>query len=168
MWRCCTRVNEGPKACNAPTLREDELQEKVMQAINMAWGSKSTVIEQLKVLAEQCIKTDQQEQIDAIDTELGELQKELVRKALANEDYQELVDRVEGLKKKKQQILVEQAMDKGKELKRDEMVAFLETQSSEIEKYDEQLVRRLIESITVREDASLIVEFKSGASVKVQ
>lgn len=139
-----------------------------MQAINLAWGSKSTVIEQLKVLAEQCIKTDQQEQIDAIDTELGELQKELVRKALANEDYQELVDRVEGLKKKKQQILVEQAMDKGKELKRDEMVAFLETQSSEIEKYDEQLVRRLIESITVREDASLIVEFKSGASVKVQ
>lgn len=161
-------MNEGPKACNAPTLREDELQEKVMQAINLAWGSKSTVIEQLKVLAEQCIKTDQQEQIDAIDTELGELQKELVRKALANEDYQELVDRVEGLKKKKQQILVEQAMDKGKELKRDEMVAFLETQSSEIEKYDEQLVRRLIESITVREDASLIVEFKSGASVKVQ
>lgn len=78
------------------------------------------------------------------------------------------MDRVEGLKKKKQQILVEQAMDKGKELKRDEMVAFLETQSSEIEKYDEQLVRRLIESITVREDASLIVEFKSGASVKVQ
>ena len=75
---------------------------------------------------------------------------------------------MEGLKKKKQQILVEQAMDKGKELKRDEMVAFLETQSSEIEKYDEQLVRRLIESITVREDASLIVEFKSGASVKVQ
>ena len=139
-----------------------------MQAINLAWGSKSTVIEQLKVLAEQCIKTDQQEQIDAIDTELGELQKELVRKALANEDYQELADRVEGLKKKKQQILVEQAMDKGKELKRDEMVAFLETQSSEIEKYDEQLVRRLIESITVREDASLIVEFKSGASVKVQ
>ena len=139
-----------------------------MQAINLAWGSKSTVIEQLKVLAEQCIKTDQQEQIDAIDTELGELQKELVRKALANEDYQELADRVEGLKKKKQQILVEQAMDKGKELKRDEMVAFLETQSSEIEKYDEQPVRRLIESITVREDASLIVEFKSGASVKVQ
>jgi site-specific DNA recombinase len=47
-----------------------------------------------------------------------------------------------------------------------DMSAFLKKQSTTLSKYDEQLVRRLIEKITVYED-KFTVEFKSGLTVDV-
>ena len=44
------------------------------------------------------------------------------------------------------------------------MVGFLDEQSYELEEYDEQLVRRLIEKITVF-DEKLVVEFRSGVEL---
>lgn len=47
-----------------------------------------------------------------------------------------------------------------------EMRHFLQTQTSRITEYDEQLVRRLIEKITVYDD-KLIFEFKSGMTIEL-
>lgn len=47
------------------------------------------------------------------------------------------------------------------------MREFLETQSAEISEYDNQLVWRLIEKVTVH-DARFDVEFKSGATVDME
>lgn len=38
VWRCCTRVEHGPGACNADAIHESELQNLVVRAINMALG----------------------------------------------------------------------------------------------------------------------------------
>jgi site-specific DNA recombinase len=46
------------------------------------------------------------------------------------------------------------------------MSTFLKKQSTALTKYDEQLVRRLIEKVTVYED-KFTVEFKSGVTVDV-
>ncbi|MDI6604984.1 MAG: Site-specific recombinase [Anaerolineae bacterium] len=46
------------------------------------------------------------------------------------------------------------------------MTDFLNEQSYELEEYDEQLVRRLIEKVTVF-DNKLTVEFKSGVEIDV-
>ena len=46
------------------------------------------------------------------------------------------------------------------------MTDFLNEQSYELEEYDEQLVRRLIEKVTVF-DNKLTVEFKSGVESDV-
>jgi site-specific DNA recombinase len=46
------------------------------------------------------------------------------------------------------------------------MSTFLKKQSTALTKYDEQLVRRLIEKVTVYED-KFTVEFKSGLTVDV-
>jgi len=46
------------------------------------------------------------------------------------------------------------------------MDAFLREQPTSITEYDEQLVRRLIEKVTVYED-KFTVEFKSGLSVDI-
>lgn len=48
-----------------------------------------------------------------------------------------------------------------------EMQQFLAEQTQNITEYDEQLVRRLIEKITVYEE-KVTVEFKSGTSVDVR
>lgn len=47
------------------------------------------------------------------------------------------------------------------------MRAFLEKQANEPLGYDEQLVRRLVEKITVYDDR-LTVEFKSGLKIDVE
>ena len=47
------------------------------------------------------------------------------------------------------------------------MMAFLEKQANEPLAYDEQLVRRLVEKITVYEDR-LAVEFKPGLEIDVE
>jgi hypothetical protein len=46
------------------------------------------------------------------------------------------------------------------------MTDFLNEQSYDLEEYDEQLVRRLIEKVTVF-DNKLTVEFKSGVEIDV-
>ena len=45
------------------------------------------------------------------------------------------------------------------------MTDFLNEQSYELEEYDEQLVRRLIEMVTVH-DNIIVVEFKSGIEIQ--
>jgi hypothetical protein len=47
------------------------------------------------------------------------------------------------------------------------MTDFLNEQSCELEEYDEQLVRRLIEKVTVYEE-KVNIEFKSGVEVDVE
>ncbi|MDD4592285.1 MAG: DNA recombinase [Parabacteroides sp.] len=46
------------------------------------------------------------------------------------------------------------------------MGTFLKKQTTALTEYDEQLVRRLIEKVTIYED-KFIVEFKSGVTVDV-
>lgn len=48
-----------------------------------------------------------------------------------------------------------------------DLKAFLDEQETQIVEYDEALVRRLIERITVHDD-HFTVEFKSGVEVEVQ
>jgi site-specific DNA recombinase len=48
-----------------------------------------------------------------------------------------------------------------------DMSAFLQEQPTAITEYDEQLIRRLIEKVTVYED-KFTVEFKPGVTVDVE
>ena len=67
----------------------------------------------------------------------------------------------------KKNSLVENAEREGKRQRIAEMTDFLNEQSYELEEYDEQLVRRLIEKVTVHDDR-IEVEFKSGISIDVE
>ena len=40
VWRCCTRVERGPKVCDAPTIQESDLQNAVARAINRVLGGR--------------------------------------------------------------------------------------------------------------------------------
>ncbi len=70
-----------------------------------------------------------------------------------------MADEIYQLRELKQNALVENANREGKRQQIAEMTDFLNKQSRELEEYDEQLVRRLIEKVTIYE-AKLTVEFK--------
>ena len=71
------------------------------------------------------------------------------------------------LRDQKQKLQVESANRDELKKRITDMSTFLKKQPTALTKYDEQLVRRLIEKVTVYED-KFTVEFKSGVTVDVE
>lgn len=90
-----------------------------------------------------------------------------MKRANAKQDYNDLADEIDHLRELKQNAMVENAEREGLKQRIAEMQQFLAEQTKQIEEYDETLVRRMIEKITVYEDR-FTVEFKSGTSVDVK
>lgn len=161
------RVEHGPSACDAPTVKEVVLQEAVVKAINLAYGQRSEVIEQLRKNLERVIDASFEEKRQQIDDQLKELQKQLLEKAKNIQDYMELEDQILDLREELQRLLVENAEQKGKQEKMNEMMEFLDNCESTIAEYDEQLTRKLDERVDVLTEGSFWIHFKSGAEVEV-
>lgn len=167
VWRCCTRVEHGPGACDADTIQESELQNLTVRAINLALGKKETMNETLQKNVEAVLTGADGIPLDEIDSRLEQLQKELLKVANAKGNYDSIADEIYHLREIKQNALVDNAEREGMKQRISEMQQFLSEQTQEITEYDEQLVRRLIEKITVYEE-KVTVEFKSGTSVDVR
>ncbi len=167
VWRCCTRVEHGPEACDADTIQESELQNLTVRAINMALGKKDSLNETLQQNVEAVLMGVGGIPLDEIDAKLEELQKELLKVANAKGDYDSITDEIYSLREAKQNAQVDNAEREGVKKRISDMQQFLAEQTQDITEYDERLVRRLIEKITIY-DERVTVEFKSGTSVDVR
>ena len=101
-----------------------------------------------------------------IDKRLEELQTELLKLATSNADYDKVGDEIHRLRDQKQKLLLENANRDELKKRMADMSTFLKKQSTALTEYNEQLVRRLIEKVTIYED-KFTVEFKSGVTVDV-
>lgn len=97
---------------------------------------------------------------------MEELQKELLKVANSKGNYDIVADEIYRLREAKHNALSDNAEREGLKKRISEMQQFLAEQQQDITEYDEQLVRRLIEKITIYEEKA-IVEFKSGTSVNL-
>ena len=113
------------------------------------------------------IRQEDETSSEGIEAKLLELQKELVKLANSKKDYNSVADEIDRLRELKQNALVESAEREGLKQRIKEMREFLEQQSTGVTEYDELLVRRLIEKVTVY-DERFEVEFKSGSKVDVE
>jgi len=163
VWRCCTRVEHGPKVCDAPTIQESDLQNAVARAINRVLGGREGFLEENIEVVIGCGVDDE---IAEIDCRLEEQQQELLNLANAKKDYSKVADEIDRLREEKQAILMREADRDGRRQRIEEMKAFLQEQADTPLEYDERLVRRLIEKVTVYED-KVVVEFKSGLETDV-
>ena len=167
VWRCCTRMEHGPGVCDADAIHESELQNLVVRAINMVLGKRDSMNDALQRNVDAVLSGTDGVPLDEIDSRLEELQKELLKVANAKGNYDSIVDEIYSLREAKQNAQVAGAERKGMKKRISEMQQFLAEQQQDITEYDEQLVRRLIEKITVY-DERVTVEFKSGTSVDVR
>lgn len=168
VWRCCTRSEKGPKACDAPTVYETELQMATVKAINLVTRCQSSMMDILKENIRRVLEEDgTDEKMEAINELLSQKQKELVKMAQAKKDYTALADEVDSLREQKQAIWVEKAQNEGLKKRIKEMEVFLSSQSKELTEYDETMVRLYIESIRIYDDR-FEVTFKAGITVDVQ
>ena len=167
VWRCCTRVEHGPKKCDAPTIQESNLQDAVVKAIQEVLGGKDVFLPVLEKNIREVLESESGEQIAEIDRRLGELQQELLRRANGKKEYENVADEIHKLREQRQDVLTQDAERDGRRQRIEEMRAFLEKQANEPLGYDEQLVRRLVEKITVYDDR-MTVEFKSGLEIDIE
>ena len=167
VWRCCTRVDFGPGKCDAPTISEAELQDAAVKAINKALSGREDMMKGLQENIEKILSEGSDTAVQEIDSRLLELQKELLKKANARQNYDALADEIEALREQKHTVMVESAEREGIKKRVAEMQQFLAEQKTEITEYDESLVRQLIEKITVYED-QFEVMFKSYTTVEIK
>lgn len=104
---------------------------------------------------------------DGIQARLEELQKELIKKANNKQDYDAIADEILRLREQKEQSEVdshrrEETMNRIKELQ-----DFISKQKTDSTEFDEVLVKKLIEKITVFADR-FTVKFKSGLAIDIE
>ena len=167
VWRCVNRVEHGPDCCDAPTVKEEELQNTVVQAINMALGGKDEMLTALEENISMVLALEDETSMESIDAKLEELQQELLKRADAGQNYEDLADEIDRMREKKQEVMADNAEREGQKQRIVEIQQFLAGQTEQIEEYDENLVRRMVEKITVYED-KYAVEFKSGMEIDVK
>jgi len=146
---------------------EEMICQATVDAINRLLGQKDELLITLKENIKTVIIETNNSAIEEIDKKLEELQKDLLRLANSKEDYNDIADEIYRLREERHRILAEEAGKKGSKQRLEEMEQFLIDQSCELEEYDEQLVRKLIEKITVY-DYRIDVEFKSGISIDIE
>ena len=160
-------MEEKGSECTAPTINEETLQTAVVKAINELLANKEPFLQALQKNIATILNEENDNATNDIDSKLEELQQQLLIQANSKNDYEDVADEIYRLRELKQNALVENAEREGKRQRIAEMTDFFNEQSCELEEYDEQLVRRLIEKVTVFHD-KFAVEFKSGVEIDVE
>lgn len=166
VWRCVTRLEEGPKGCTSRTISEEDLHAAVAEAFNQVLSGGESMIAILRENIESVVCVSNEQAITNIDKQMEEKQIELISYANSGKDYENLADEIQALSERKQTILTEEAESQGEKDRITEMMEFIENHADQSLDYDEELVRLLVEKATIFEN-NLVVRFKSGIEVEV-
>lgn len=168
VWRCVSRVNKKKSGihCPARTVHEEMIQAAVVTAINDAWSRKDEILPQLKENIRAVLQEDTDAKIAEIDTAVKEKQEELLKVGKDENKIAEIGEAIMKLREERQQVMTDAAMHKDVTDRIEDLSNFLDEQTGAITEYSDALVRRLIEKITVYDEA-LVVKFKSGLEITV-
>jgi site-specific DNA recombinase len=167
VWRCVSRLENTGLFCDARTVLESTIEQVLVTAINDTLSGKDAFLSTLQNNIATALSKENDKSLVDIDNRLEELQTELLKLASSKADYEDVADEIYRLREQKQKVQIENAGRDELRKRIADMNAFLRDQPTSINEYDESLVRRLIEKITVYED-KFTVEFKSGVTVDVE
>ncbi|HHS8072751.1 TPA: recombinase family protein [Streptococcus pyogenes] len=167
VWRCCTRVEHGPSACDALTIQESELEDATVKAINKILICSDRMLQILRDNIEMAIADDNSVEMEKLNGILMEKQKELVKLAHAKKDYTTLVDEIDIIRDKKHELQVQRAETEGVKKRIGELTDFLKGENHQLIEYDECMVRKYIEEIKVYEDKFTIC-FKAKVEIDIE
>ncbi len=142
------------------------MHQAVIDAINKIFAEKDEFLAILKENVEVVLSGEESDEPIAVETRLNKLQHELLRPATFGAKHDLVAEGIHKPHSNKAEILSRQIESLGAKQRIEDLVEFLTRQSKEIKEYDEVLVRRLIEKLTVL-NHGLVVEFKSGLEVGI-
>ena len=167
VWRCISRLEPTGLECHARTVNEQELEAAVVKALNELLSHREGYQNQLAKNIATVIRASATASTDAIDEKLLELQQDLLKKANNKEAYDEIADEIFRLRELKQQAAVD-TVTRDEQIGRiTELQDFIRSQPADLTEFDDELVKRWVQKITVWPDRYTI-ELKSGLSVDIE
>ncbi|ABZ85489.1 DNA recombinase, putative [Heliomicrobium modesticaldum Ice1] len=166
VWRCISRLENTGLFCDARTVPESQIEQVLVKAINQTLCDRDTFLTTLQNNIETVLSHGNDQVLADIDKRLKELQAELLKLATSNADYEKVGNEIYHLREEKQKLQLESAGRDEQKKRISDMGTFLREQPTALTEYDESLIRRLIEKVTVYED-KFTVEFKSGVNVEI-
>ena len=161
VWRCRTRVSSGKEQCCSRTVREDEIKDAVLEAVNGLFADRDSLVPVLRQNMSQMLVDTTDERAKSIDSELSRLQRKMISNP-GKED--ELGQKIVALRRKKDEIYAEQARTDAMRMKVDGFLKLLD--DANLDEYSEELVRSFIKRIDVHPDSFKIM-FRTGVEVEV-
>lgn len=137
-----------------------------MRAINDTLGRKDDFLAILQHNIETVLNRGNDSVLADIDARLELLQAELLKLATSKSDFEDVAEEIHCLRDEKQKAQLESAGRDETRIRITEMKAFLRKQDVTVAEFDEVLVRRLIEKVSVYEGRFVVV-FRSGVEVEV-
>jgi len=175
VWRCENRLKNGTRNCkHSPTFKEDVLHEAIMTAINSVVENRGefigafreNVIRVIGSYSTKNVPTEYDGQIEKLQSEMLALIEENARKGSITEDFDEqyhrIAEQINDLKQKKLELVREQKMAANFQQRLDDMDACLKKTTCEVREFDNDLVRRLLQSVKAVKDDLIEIQFKSG------
>lgn len=107
------------------------------------------------------------EELERIKQQIEKQQTLLVKMTAASEDYSKVVDKIYVLQREQEEAMAANVNYKAGKEQIQEMIEYLKSQKKRVTAYNEQLVRKLIEKITVYDD-HLDFLFKSGFQIEIK
>ena len=167
VWKWITRLDATRVECPARTLSEVQLQNLVLEVINKVLGGKQRAIKVLETNISEVLGNAHTEELERIRKQIEKQQTLLVKMTAASEDYSKVVDKIYALQNEQKQAMADSVNYKAQIERTEEMIEYLKSQPKRVTAYDEQLVRKLIEKITVYDD-HLDFLFKSGIHIEIK
>lgn len=163
VWRCSKRVEDYTK-CSARTIKEDDLQQAFVEALQIMIGDSSNYLKRLQsnlnqIIVDPCA-------LQNIDDQLNKLQHELIDRTERHEDYSDIAEEIFALREQREKVQVSKSSQAEYKKRIKELQFFIKSQPKQME-FDETLAKHLLSKITVFDD-HIIFEFKSGVTVSVE
>lgn len=179
VWRCVSRLEFGTRYCHhSPTLDEGKLHAAILSAMNELAAVQEEVCPTVLSIAEKVRQprsadgnslSDWQERL----TEVTQKQTKLLDLLLENMDDPELNAKMKALTEEKQALKqkLEEAKQKESDLReqeeqRQEMWSCIQEHAQGYTEFDDELVRQVIEKITVVDGETIRVKFRGESEVR--
>lgn len=179
VWRCDNRLKHGSKRCKySPTLKEDSLHEAIMTAINsvvedqgeFVQAFRENVIRIIGNYSAQAEPTQYDEQIEQLQQEMMRLIEDSAKTECADDafdkEYRIIADKIKELKKLKTKELKERHLAEIYELRLQEIDGYMKKVNYLKREFDDDLVRRLLQSVRVLNGSKIEIQFQSGITIK--
>jgi len=176
VWRCEDRLKQGTssKCHHSPTLKEEQLHDAIMKAINKVVENngdfigtfRENVIRVIGNYSTKGVTTEYDEQIDALQKQMLTLIEDNARQGAVSEEfdeaYRKLSEQINELKQAKLQVVRAQKQAENYAERIDELDKAIKTVNPEVRGFDQELVKRLIYSIKVNKGMKITIQFHSG------
>ena len=166
VWRCKTRLEDKTR-CSARTVSEDTLQEAFVEAINEMLGNSDEYLKKLESNLKTTIHLVNPQSAEALAERMRQLQQELINRTERRENYDDITEEILHLRELQEQKGMDDATQKEHTKRIRELQKFIQSQPSEITEFDESLVKKLLEKVTVHDDY-LEFRFKSGVTISIE